>query len=108
MINIHHIVQQGEAAVLRCILIYDQYSSRTLQGNACGSGDGAGPSSLPTGEEAFPVRYTLCIYILYIQGTPLSEPARDITVRGIGFRDAGYTYMNPHGCVSVSIAHTHT
>ena len=26
-----------------------------------------------------------------------SRVARDITIRGVGFRDAGYTYMNPHG-----------
>ena len=45
----------------------------TLQSLLSIRGDGAGPSSLP------------------------SEPARAITVRGIGFRDAGYTYMNPHG-----------
>ena len=36
-------------------------------------GTGAGPSAGPT------------------------ESASNITVRGVGFRDAGYTYMNPHG-----------
>eukprot|EP01049_Picozoa_sp_SAG25_P009166 SAG25_NODE_885_length_4932_cov_8.691082_3_plen_91_part_00 len=45
----------------------------TLQNLLSIRGDGAGPGSRPT------------------------EPARNITVRGIGFRDAGYTYMNPHG-----------
>ena len=29
-----------------------------------------------------------------------SQVARDITIRGIGFRDAGVTYMNPHGMPS--------
>ena len=28
------------------------------------------------------------------------EPATNITVRGIGFRDAGYTYLAPHGAPS--------
>jgi hypothetical protein len=48
----------------------------TLQNLIAIIGDGAGPSGLP------------------------STPARNITVRGIGFRDAGYTYMNPHGAPS--------
>lgn len=28
------------------------------------------------------------------------KPARNITIRGIGFRDAGYTYLAPHGVPS--------
>eukprot|EP00039_Didymoeca_costata_P023769 m.8181 g.8181 ORF g.8181 m.8181 type:complete len:1067 (-) comp3851_c0_seq2:220-3420(-) len=29
-----------------------------------------------------------------------SKPAKNIQIRGIGIRDAGYTYMNPHGAPS--------
>lgn len=49
-----------------------QLGAVTLQSLLSIRGDG-GPESLPT------------------------EPAKDITVRGVGFRDAGYTYLNPHG-----------
>ena len=45
----------------------------TLQNLLSIRGDGAGPGSLPT------------------------KVAENISVVGIGFRDAGYTYMNPHG-----------
>ena len=31
------------------------------------------------------------------------KPATNITVRGIGFRDAGYTYLAPHGAPRSSI-----
>ena len=50
-----------------------QLGAVTLQNLLSIRGDGAGPAGLPT------------------------EPAKDITVRGVGFRDAGYTYMSPHG-----------
>lgn len=37
--------------------------------------------------------------LINIQGN-LSHPVRDVTVQGVGFRDARYTYMEPWGVPS--------
>lgn len=37
--------------------------------------------------------------LLLVQGN-MTDPAEDITIRGINFRDTAYTYMDPHGMPS--------
>eukprot|EP00937_MAST-01D_sp_MAST-1D-sp2_P001006 g1006.t1 len=38
--------------------------------------------------------------LLRVEGSSMAKPAKDITIRGLGFRDTAPTYMEPHGVPS--------
>jgi hypothetical protein len=82
---------------------YDRKAGKLyLYPNSTGYGSGGGGSGGPDGADLVATHLQT---LISIKGT-MASPVKGITIQGVGFRDAAYTYLEPWGVPSGGVSHS--